>query len=73
MKAQKGYLLIHKRPFQGLSLRSLWRHVSRWHAVAQERRMLASLSDSALHDLGLSRADVEREVIRPFWDDPMHK
>ncbi len=73
MKAQKGYLLVHKLSIQALSLRALWRQVVRWHELAQERRMLAGLSDSALHDLGLSRADVEHEAVRPFWDDPMHK
>jgi uncharacterized protein YjiS (DUF1127 family) len=35
--------------------------------------MLAGMSDEALKDIGLSRADVERETVRPFWDDPMHK
>ncbi|KAF0865508.1 DUF1127 domain-containing protein [Pseudomonas sp. LD120] len=73
MNAQKGYLLVQKLPFPGLSLATLWHRVWRWHAVARERRMLAGLSDTALRDLGLSRADVEREVTRPFWDDPMHK
>mgnify|MGYP001952235422 FL=1 len=63
MKAQKGYLLVHKLPIQALSLRALWRQVVRWHELAQERRMLAGLSDSALHDLGLSRADVELSLI----------
>ncbi|MCJ7960382.1 MAG: DUF1127 domain-containing protein [Pseudomonas sp.] len=73
MKAQKGFMLVHRRPFQALSLRALWRKVARWHTLAKERRMLAGLSDSALHDLGLSRADVKHEAIRPFWDDPLRK
>jgi uncharacterized protein YjiS (DUF1127 family) len=35
--------------------------------------MLASLSDEALKDIGMSRADVEFESVKPFWNDPMHK
>jgi uncharacterized protein YjiS (DUF1127 family) len=35
-----------------------------------ERRKLSELSDRALHDIGLSRADVWREARRSFWDVP---
>lgn len=43
--------------------------LQRWHQLRHERRQLWSLSDAALKDIGLSRADVEREASRPFWDD----
>jgi len=33
-----------------------------WH----QRRQLAALGDHALHDLGLTRGDVERELARPW-------
>jgi uncharacterized protein YjiS (DUF1127 family) len=46
---------------------------SRWYELHRERELLAGLSDEALKDIGVSRADVEHEAIRPFWDDPMHK
>ncbi|WP_439815830.1 DUF1127 domain-containing protein [Zavarzinia sp. CC-PAN008] len=39
-----------------------------WIIVARQRRHLAGLNDHLLKDLGLSRADVEAEVRRPFWD-----
>lgn len=39
-------------------------------AVWQERRALARLDGRALHDLGLSRADVEHEVMRSPFDLP---
>ncbi len=35
---------------------------------AAERHHLASLSDHVLRDMGLSRADVERESSRRFWE-----
>jgi len=38
-----------------------------WHAIRRERRDLASLSDSMLCDIGITRADVEREYRKPFW------
>lgn len=36
-------------------------------AVARQRRQLAQLSDAQLKDIGISRADAEREVTQPFW------
>lgn len=38
-----------------------------WQARARERRHLATLDDRLLKDMGLSRADVNREVDKPFW------
>ncbi len=54
MKGQKGFVLLAKRPFAGL-----FQVMSRWQVLHQERRLLASLSDDALKDIGLNRADVE--------------
>lgn len=42
--------------------------VGRWMRVAAERRRLAALSDEALKDLGISRAEADAEASRPFWD-----
>ncbi len=44
--------------------------VERACAVAAERRALRGADESALKDIGLSRADVEVEARRPFWDLP---
>jgi len=38
-----------------------------WQERADQRAQLASLDARALRDIGLSRADVEREVSLPFW------
>ncbi|HEX6978028.1 MAG TPA: DUF1127 domain-containing protein [Alphaproteobacteria bacterium] len=42
--------------------------VCTWQARATERAHLAELSDRLLKDVGLSRADIEREVQKPFWE-----
>ncbi|TDQ86396.1 uncharacterized protein YjiS (DUF1127 family) [Dongia mobilis] len=34
---------------------------------ARQRRQLAGLSDALLKDIGISRADAEREATQPFW------
>jgi uncharacterized protein YjiS (DUF1127 family) len=40
-----------------------------WLQRARQRRQLGALNDSMLQDIGLSRADVERETNRRFWQD----
>jgi len=42
-------------------------------ARAAERRHLSGLSDHELKDIGLSRADVEREGRRWPWDGPAQR
>jgi uncharacterized protein YjiS (DUF1127 family) len=38
-----------------------------WQERARQRRRLSELDDRLLKDIGLSRADVAREVEKPFW------
>lgn len=38
-----------------------------WQQRAYERHQLRMLDDHMLHDVGLSRADVEGEARKPFW------
>ena len=38
-----------------------------WRARAHERWELAGLDDRMLSDIGLTRADVDREYRKPFW------
>ena len=74
MKGQKGFVLAGQPVAVSLST-GFWTrlksHVSRWMELHRQRRLLAQLSDEALHDLGLTRADVYSETERPFWDDPL--
>ena len=41
--------------------------------VRRERRQLAALDDARLADLGLTRADAERESRRSLLDIPAHR
>jgi uncharacterized protein YjiS (DUF1127 family) len=38
-----------------------------WQDRSRQRHHLESLDDYMLKDIGLSRADAEREVAKPFW------
>ena len=44
----------------------LWR---RWQQRVFEQRLAAQFSDGDLRDIGLTRADVNRELSCPFWED----
>ena len=39
-----------------------------WLERSRQRRHLAMLSDHMLKDIGMTRADVEAEVSKPFWE-----
>jgi uncharacterized protein YjiS (DUF1127 family) len=43
--------------------------IGRWHTRARDRRALASLDDRMLLDVGLTRADVQRESAKLFWQE----
>ncbi|RRU96736.1 DUF1127 domain-containing protein [Stutzerimonas xanthomarina] len=58
-----------RAPAPGLLLQA-WHKLRRWNELARQRRQLAALGDEMLKDIGRSRADIEWEANRPFWDDP---
>lgn len=41
--------------------------IAEWQERKTQRRQLLSLDDRALRDIGISRADAEREYRKPFW------
>jgi len=41
--------------------------VTLWQARRRARRQLSDLSDQMLQDIGITRAEVEREYGKPFW------
>lgn len=49
------------------SAASLLRHALTWPERVRQRRVLMSLDDWVLKDIGLSRADIMREGDKPFW------
>ena len=51
---------------RGLATR-LFDRVFIWLDRARQRRHLGELDDRLLRDIGLSRAKVEHEISRPFW------
>ena len=77
MKGQKGYVLVRGRVHRdssGIRLISMIkRQLLRWYELHRQRQQLMSLSDAALKDLGLSRADIQREAELPFWNDTMKR
>lgn len=77
MKRQKGYAIVHSaagsRPHVAairVALVAAAGQLLRWWQLAQQRHRLAQLDEFALKDIGVSRADAEREAQRPFWDEP---
>ncbi|MBV8169262.1 MAG: DUF1127 domain-containing protein [Alphaproteobacteria bacterium] len=38
-----------------------------WRRRAIEKRELASLDERGLHDIGLTRSDVQAAIAKPFW------
>jgi uncharacterized protein YjiS (DUF1127 family) len=54
-------------PAPGALLTALVLRLLEWQRRARERHELAALSDEALRDVGLSRADIFEEARKPFW------
>ncbi|WP_248919225.1 DUF1127 domain-containing protein [Pseudomonas entomophila] len=71
----KGHFNVAHQPVSALNH---WLHdagglLVRWYELHRQRDELARLSDATLHDLGLSRADIQQEAERHFWEDPLRK
>jgi uncharacterized protein YjiS (DUF1127 family) len=45
----------------------LGRQIRLWSSRIRERRTFASFDNRDLHDLGMSRWELERELMKPFW------
>ena len=41
--------------------------IALWWQRGRSRRVLATLDDHRLHDIGVSRADAQVESEKPFW------
>ncbi|MBG5096490.1 DUF1127 domain-containing protein [Pseudomonas aeruginosa] len=76
MKGQQDYFGNHCHAVPhpaSTAAPSLWRRWRRGLQLARERRELLRMSDEALKDLGLSRADIFQEGARHFWDAPRRR
>lgn len=51
----------------GTIMLSLGSAMLQWQQRAGQRTHLGTLDDRLLKDIGLSRADIEPEVSKPFW------
>lgn len=70
MRTQQLALNAVRQPREkSWNINTIVRQLQRWRDLYRQRRQLAALSDFMLKDIGLSRADAEREASRPFWDD----
>ena len=41
--------------------------INLWYERGRQRRDLARLDDRLLRDIGIDRATVEQEILKPFW------
>ena len=62
--------LTPEKPAKDTLINRIAARLYRWYSIARERRQLAEMSDWMLKDIGISRADADREASRHFWDDP---
>ena len=46
---------------------SLFDQLLQWQQRANDRRHMLGLNDNELQDIGVSRADIESEARKPFW------
>ncbi len=45
-----------------------WDKIRMWREISRQRSELRRLSEFLSKDIGISRAEAEREADRPFWD-----
>lgn len=45
-----------------------WDKIRMWREIARQRNQLRRFSEHLAKDIGISRADAEREADRHFWD-----
>ena len=55
--------LVRAKKIPALVLETL----ARWQRRSETRHRMRQLDDHMLADVGLTRADLEREVRKPFW------
>lgn len=49
-------------------MKKSWDKIKVWREISRQRSELRRLSEYLSKDIGISRAEAEREADRPFWD-----
>ncbi len=62
-----SYRGASRKPGFAVRIGALLDTVARWQDRRRQRLALAALDEHMLRDIGLSSADVEAEITRPFW------
>jgi len=65
-------IMVRLRPWRlalAVLMRAVVAMVLAWRRRAGKRDDLRRLTDRQLDDIGLSRAEAEREAAKPFWRD----
>lgn len=52
----------------GAALARIVRRIVFWRTVAAQRRLLLTMDERMLRDIGIDRYEALREARRPFWD-----
>ncbi len=60
-----GAMMARSTPWPSAAV--LAEAVLAWFERVRQRRQLGELSEHMLKDIGLSRADVDSEIAKPFW------
>lgn len=51
----------------GRAVKAVIARLDTWAERSRQRAELANLDERTLHDVGLSRSDIELEINKPFW------
>jgi len=62
-----GSSRIHQTSYISEGLVTLFNRLSDWSERRRTRNHLYQMPDYILHDIGVSRAEVESEYVKPFW------
>ncbi|MEQ8604599.1 MAG: DUF1127 domain-containing protein [Marivibrio sp.] len=63
--AQRAALRGSRQPVGWIAM--LWAALRRWQERAESRSHIRELDARLLRDIGVSRAEIESEIAKPFW------
>ncbi len=70
LRKEKAMTLINTSIAHRRRRASILKTITHLVAVHRQRKALARMDDTALDDIGVSRAQAHREASRPIWDAP---